>query len=70
MSKRSIKTITLNKWIEETGRSVVAKKLGVTITAVGNWCVGYSTPKDSLKLKIYELSKGRVTYESMIANNK
>ena len=57
-------------WIDKTGREKVAQLLGVEKSAVANWCVGISTPKDVLKIKINKLSKGFVTFEDMAINGR
>lgn len=58
--------MNLQVWIKKQGIKNVSKMLGVSKDRVGQWARGYVLPQDALKKKIVSLTKGEVTYASMI----
>jgi transcriptional regulator with XRE-family HTH domain len=59
-------TVTLQEWIIKTGPKKVAQQLNVDPSTVSGWRNKKTFPRpDKLKL-IHQLSKGRVTYQSII----
>lgn len=61
-----IKQLTFKDWIKKTGDEKIAKALGVNITTVGHWRRGHCRPKTNQLQEIKKLSKGRVSYASII----
>lgn len=61
----------LSTWITKSGGTVaVGKLLGVTHNRVHAWLTGKSLPRPALMLEIVKLSKGVVTFDSMVAEEK
>ncbi len=58
--------MTLCDWIEKTGPKAVAKLLKVDPSTVSLWRNGKSTPTTKMMKKINEVTKGKVTYKSII----
>lgn len=56
----------IDKWIEQVGPKVVARKLNVDVSTVSTWRSGTAFPRPEKLLAIYKLSRGRVTYDRMI----
>lgn len=61
-----MKTVGLRQWIQEIGVREVCRLLDCEPYTVLYWVRQKSLPLDTTKYKIVRVSKGRVTYESMI----
>lgn len=57
---------TFEDWINERGSRETAKLLGVTKACVNHWRSGHALPSDNQKRIIKQLTRGRVTYDSII----
>lgn len=65
--------MTLQAWIDSKGPMNVAHLLKVDSSTVHTWKAGTSLPRPKIMVHIHQLSRGRVTYKSMIetvARNK
>lgn len=62
--------MTLCDWIEKTGPKKAAQLLNVDPSTVSLWRNGRSTPTAKMMRKIHETTKGKVTYEGMVAPKK
>lgn len=60
------KGLTLRDWIIQTGVGKVSKLLNVGESTVRHWRTGHCLPRTEQMREIKKLSKGLVTYESMI----
>lgn len=60
------KKLSLQEWIAEVGPLKVADILNVHPSAVRHWRRNYCLPRAELMRKIKKLSRGRISYESMI----
>lgn len=58
--------MTLHDWINRTGPKEVAKTLGVDPSTVSQWRTYRACPRPRYMLAIHKLSKGEVSYESMV----
>jgi DNA-binding transcriptional regulator YdaS (Cro superfamily) len=58
--------MTLNKWIIKTGPKKVAKLLRVDPGTVSQWKTLDACPRPRAMVKIHQLSKKQVSYQSMI----
>lgn len=59
--------MTLYDWVyKKGGPNIIAPKLGVTGHAVRRWFQRYNSPRAETMLRIVELSKGRVSLETII----
>ena len=58
--------ISLRDWIDREGAGKLAAKLNVKASTVRHWKNGHCLPSDKQKRAIKKLSKGEVTYDSMI----
>lgn len=58
--------ISLRDWIDREGAATLAEKLKVEVSTVRHWKSGHCLPSDKQKRAIKRLSKGEVTYDSMI----
>lgn len=58
--------MTLSSWIVTTGPKNVAKLLKVDAATVSQWKNQNAFPRPKHLVKINKLSKGQVTYRSMI----
>jgi hypothetical protein len=58
--------MTLSNWIIRTGPKNVAKILNVDPGTVSQWKRKKSCPRPALLVKINKLSRGEVTYKSML----
>lgn len=58
--------LTLNEWIERETPMKVSRDLEVPYSTVRHWRVGYSHPKLPIMKRIVEITKGEVTYQSII----
>lgn len=57
----------LSEWVYlKGGPSAVARLLDVKRSTVSQWCILKALPRDQVKLKIIKISKGEVTFESMV----
>lgn len=65
--------MTLQAWIDKEGPKNIANLLKVDSSTVQTWKAGSSLPRPKLMMKIHQLSRGKVSYKSMIetvAKNK
>ncbi len=62
--------ISLTAFIEEKGVEFLAKKLGVNPSTVGHWRTGLCYPQVKQMRKIKKLSRGLVTYDTIIDGEK
>lgn len=59
--------MTLKKWIElQGGAKKIAPKLGIGRAAIGYWLRAANTPTASVMFKIVRLSKGKVSYKTIV----
>lgn len=56
----------LSKWINEIGIKNLASKLDVTAGAVGHWRSGHALPQHEEMQKIKRMSRGQLSYDTMI----
>lgn len=63
------KAVGLPEWIRELGVVKVCLLTGSTAESVMFWKRGVTLPKDTTKVKIVQVAKGRVTYASMIQDH-
>lgn len=56
----------LRDWIIKTGPTKVAKLLKVRPQTVSQWRLTDALPKPTTMVKIYKLTKGRVSYKNMV----
>lgn len=54
------------KWIEETGKETIAKKLNVSRSNVHQWGLGYVLPRPEIMLEIMIMTKGAISPTLMI----
>ena len=65
--------MTLQAWISEKGPMNVAHLLKVDSSTVHVWRAGTSLPRPKQMVKIHQLSRGKVSYKTMVetvARNK
>ena len=58
--------MTLSNWIESIGPEKLAKNLNVAASTISSWKTLSRAPRVHQMVKIHRLSKGRVTYKSMV----
>jgi DNA-binding transcriptional regulator YdaS (Cro superfamily) len=58
--------MTLQAWIKETGPKNVAHLLKVDSSTVHFWKAGKTLPRPALMVQIHRLTKGKVSYQTMI----
>lgn len=58
--------ISLRDWIDREGATKLAQKLGVEVSTVRHWRRGHCLPSDTQKRAIKRISKGEVSYDSII----
>lgn len=60
--------MTLENWIVKRGPKNVARLLKVDPATVSQWKTKDCCPRPRFMVRIHELSKGKVTYKTMIEN--
>lgn len=58
--------MTLRNWIEKTGPKEVARLCGADPSTVSNWKLGVALPRPETMVRIFRLTKGKVTYQIMV----
>jgi len=58
--------MTLQAWIKETGPKNVAHLLKVDSSTVHFWKAGKTLPRPAIMVRIHQLTKGKVSYQTMI----
>lgn len=58
--------MTLDQWINKVPQKTLAKKLGVNAATIHYWTIYSSLPRPEMMREIKRLSRGKVTYDSMI----
>lgn len=58
--------VSLRDWINANGVQAIAELLGVEDSAVRHWRRGHCLPRAEQMREIKRVSKGQVSYESMI----
>ena len=58
--------MTLTNWIINTGPKKVAKLLNVDPSTVSIWRSRGALPRPAQMVRIYKLTKGRVSYQEMV----
>lgn len=60
--------MTLHDWILKTEPKKVAQLLKVDDATVSYWKTGKALPRPEKMIAIHKLSRGRVSYKSMVEN--
>lgn len=60
------KPLSFSAWIDQVGKLLVARQLGVTVETVKNWHRGKCFPRVWQMKKIRKISHGLVGYEQII----
>lgn len=58
--------MTLSSWIVKTGPKTVARLLKVDPSTISQWKNLNAVPRPETMVKIYKLSRGRVSYKSIV----
>ena len=60
------KQMTLSDWIEKTGPKKVAQLMNVDPSTVSSWKIGANRIPPIRMYQIHQLSKGKVSYKTMV----